>query len=114
LPLLFSYGTLQQEAVQLELFGRRLAGRPGDLTEYELTTHIVADSAFAARSGTSRHANLRFTGRDESRVAGTVLEVTEQDLEMADRYEPPEYQRVPARLASGESVWIYVVDLSRL
>ena len=29
MPFLFSYGTLQQEAVQLSTFGRRLDGKAG-------------------------------------------------------------------------------------
>jgi len=30
-PLLFSYGTLQEERVQLSTFGRRLSGEPDAL-----------------------------------------------------------------------------------
>jgi hypothetical protein len=50
---------------------------------------------------------VRFTGRDDSRVRGTVLEVTDAELASADRYEPAGYVRVSAMLASGRPTWVY-------
>jgi hypothetical protein len=35
MPLLFSYGTLQQGAVQLSTFGRLLEGQPDELVGFE-------------------------------------------------------------------------------
>ena len=107
MPLLFSYGTLQQEAVQVSTFGRRLRGEPDDLVGYELGVFRVEDAAFVAASGKADHAIVRFTGRRESRVKGTALEVTEQELAQADAYEPAGYERVPATLASGRQAWVY-------
>jgi gamma-glutamylcyclotransferase (GGCT)/AIG2-like uncharacterized protein YtfP len=66
------------------------------------------DLAFVAASGKADHAIVRFTGRDDSRVTGTVLEVTEQELARADAYEPAGYERVSATLASGRQAWVYV------
>jgi hypothetical protein len=34
--------------------------------------------------------------------------VTEEDLDRADAYEPVEYKRVAANLASGRPAWVYV------
>ena len=89
MPLLFSYGTLQQEDVQRETFGRVLVGHADALTGFDLT-----------RSRDGRHANLAFTGRAESRVPGMVFEVTEAELVEADGYEHPDgYSRTQVTLA---------------
>ena len=107
MPLLFSYGTLQQERVQRATFGRAIAGRPAELPRWALGTFRVADAAFVAASGKAEHAMVRFTGRDEDRVRGTALEMTEAELATADAYEPAGYARVAVTLASGERAWVY-------
>jgi gamma-glutamylcyclotransferase (GGCT)/AIG2-like uncharacterized protein YtfP len=100
MPLLFSYGTLQQEDVQRDTFGRVLVGRPDALPGFELTT---------SRNG--RHANLAFTGRPDSRVSGTVFEVSDLELVEADGYEQADdYRRVQVTLASGRAAWVYRED----
>jgi hypothetical protein len=107
MPLLFSYGMLQQEAVQLSTFGRRLTGAPDELLGYEHGLFEVEDPAFVAASGKRHHAMVRYNGREESRVPGVVFEVTDAELESADAYEPAGYARVVARLASGREAWVY-------
>jgi gamma-glutamylcyclotransferase (GGCT)/AIG2-like uncharacterized protein YtfP len=107
MPLLFSYGTLQQEAVQLSTFGRRLAGWPDELVGFEQGLYEIEDPEFVAASGKVQHAIVRFNGRDDSRVSGTVFEVTDSELASADRYEPAGYERVSATLASGKQAWVY-------
>ena len=42
---LFSYGTLQTDAVQLETFGRKLAGSPDVLSGYRLSLIPIHDAA---------------------------------------------------------------------
>ena len=108
MPLLFSYGTLQEPEVQQSLFGRRLPGRPDELVGFELGVIEVEDPEFVATSGKARHAIVRFTGRDEHRVRGTALEVTDADLARADEYEPAGYVRVSTTLASGKPAWVYI------
>ena len=107
MPLLFSYGTLQQESVQLAAFGRLLRGRPDELVGFEQTVREVADAAFVAESGKRLHAIVRFNGRDECRVPGTVFDVTDAELARADRYEPEGWTRIVAALASGREAWVY-------
>ena len=107
MPLLFSYGTLQQEAVQRSTFGRLLRGEPDELVGFEQSLFEVEDPEFVAASGKGGHAIVRYTGRPESRVRGTVFEVTEGELASADRYEPAGYERVSAVLASGRRAWVY-------
>ncbi len=107
MPLLFSYGTLRDEAVQLSTFCRRLRGEPDELIGFEQSILEIEDAAFVAKSGRSRHTAVTFTGRGESRVPGTVFGVTDRELASADAYEPSGYTRVLATLASGRNAWVY-------
>jgi hypothetical protein len=107
MPLLFSYGTLQQESVQLSTFGRVLRGYPDALVGFELSTMKIEDPAFVATSGKSQHAIVTFTGKDDSQVIGMVFEVTDTELAGADAYEPAGYERVMGTLASGKEAWVY-------
>src|SRR5262245_23867937 len=78
MPLLFSYGTLQKEDVQLSTFGRQLKGFVDEIVGFEQALFEVKDPAFVAASGKAFHAIVSFNGREESRVKGTVFEVTDE------------------------------------
>lgn len=108
MPKLFSYGTLQQEAVQLSTFGRKLAGHSDELLEYEQSLIAIDDPAVVSTSGKTHHPIVKFNGDVHSKVAGTVFEITDEELAMADRYEVASYRRMLAKLASGASAWVYV------
>jgi gamma-glutamylcyclotransferase (GGCT)/AIG2-like uncharacterized protein YtfP len=109
MPMLFSYGTLQQENVQRATFGRLLRGRADELIGFESAQVRIDDPAQAAAAGRTHHANVVVSGRAGSRVAGTVFEVTDAELAAADEYErPASYQRVAVTLASGTAAWVYV------
>ena len=107
MPLLFSYGTLQQEAVQLSTFGRLLHGQPDELVGFEQSLLRIDDQQFVAESGKQEHAIVRFNGRKDSRVRGMVFEMTDAELATADAYEPAGYMRIPVSLASGRQAWVY-------
>jgi hypothetical protein len=107
MPLLFSYGTLQQEAVQMSTFGRMLQGQPDELIGFEASLLRIDDPEFVAKSGKADHAIVRFNGRRDSRVRGMVFEVSESELARADHYEPAGYTRIAATLASGKQAWVY-------
>ena len=107
MPLLFSYGTLQQKAVQVSTFGRRLAGKADALVGFERSFMTIRDPEFVKTSGKSQHAIVRFNGRTDSLVAGMVFEVTERELAQADEYEPAGYQRILTTLQSGKRAWVY-------
>ena len=107
MPLLFSYGTLQQEAVQLSTFGRLLQGEPDELVGFERSLFKIEDPEFVATSGKSDHAIVKSNGRTESRVPDMVFEMTENELAQADAYEPAGYKRISTRLASGKEAWVY-------
>ena len=107
MPLLFSYGTLQQEAVQMSTFGRLLQGHPDEFIGFEQSLLTMADAELVAASGKAEHAIVKFSGRLDSRVKGTVFEVSDGELARADRYEPAGYERISAVLASGKQAWVY-------
>jgi gamma-glutamylcyclotransferase (GGCT)/AIG2-like uncharacterized protein YtfP len=108
-PLLFSYGTLQEEDVQLSTFGRRLIGQRDELPRFEQTLVRIGDPRVAAAIGKTHHANVEFSGNEDSRVAGMVFEITDAELASVDEYEVAFlYTRVVATLASGREAWLYV------
>ncbi len=109
MPLLFSYGTLQQESVQVATFGRLLAGQKDELPGFEPSLVPIRDPHIVGETGRTHHANVTFNGRPDSRVSGTVFEVTDDELAAADRYErTADYARIAATLASGRKAWLYV------
>ena len=107
MPLLFSYGTLQQENVQLSTFGRLLQGQKDELLGFEQSLVRIEDPQVVAASGKTHHPIVKFNGRNDSRVSGTVFEITDAELASADQYEPAGYKRISTTLASGKQAWVY-------
>jgi hypothetical protein len=107
MPLLFSYGTLQQEAVQLSTFGRLLRGHPDQLVGFEQAVLRIEDPDFVATSGKADHSIVRYDGKSDSRVNGMVFEVSDGELARSDEYEPAGYTRIETTLASGKRAWVY-------
>jgi gamma-glutamylcyclotransferase (GGCT)/AIG2-like uncharacterized protein YtfP len=109
MPLLFSYGTLQEANVQLSTFGRRLNGERDELPGFEQSLVGIEEPQAVTTSGKTQHANVAFNGNEDSRVTGMVFEITDAELASADEYEAASsYERVAAMLASGRQVWVYV------
>jgi GNAT superfamily N-acetyltransferase len=96
MPLLFAYGSLQQEDVQWSALGRLLEGEPDELRGFERSV------------GRTGQGNVVFTGREDSRVPGTLYEITDAEL-AADAYEQrDQYKRIAVTLSSGKQAWLYV------
>ena len=109
MPLLFSYGTLQKEDVQLSTFGRTLAGRADSLPGFQSEAVKIEDAAIARAVGRTHHANVIPANRGNGGVEGTVFEVTDAELTQADAFEAQfSYRRVAVTLASGDRAWVYV------
>jgi gamma-glutamylcyclotransferase (GGCT)/AIG2-like uncharacterized protein YtfP len=96
---LFSYGSLQQPAVQLSTFGRLLAGHEDALPGFvKVTQH-----------GERRLANVVRSSNTHCAVPGMVFEISGAELATADEYEQADaYTRIAARLSSGIDAWVYV------
>jgi gamma-glutamylcyclotransferase (GGCT)/AIG2-like uncharacterized protein YtfP len=103
---LFSYGTLQKKKVQADLFGRILAGSPDVLRGYKVSTIEIMDEAFLSKGEGKYQKTLIVSASDI--VDGTALEITGEELLLADKYEPKNYKRIKVMLESGKKAWIYV------
>src|SRR6266567_2675362 len=106
--LLFSYGTLQLEAVQMATFGRQLAGTSDALEGFELVLLKIEDQTVVAISGTAHHTMAKLTGRASDVISGTVFTVTPDEIQNADTYEVAAVKRVAVVLQSGVRAWAYV------
>lgn len=104
---LFSYGTLQDENVQLQLFNRRLDGSDDYIIGYQLSTIEIKDPDVIAKSGTAFHPMLKYTGNNFDKVPGKVFTITQNELKQADSYEVSDYERILVQLFSGITAWVY-------
>jgi len=98
MPYLFSYGTLQETAIQKAVFNRILEGWPDELTGFELSE----------RKGYGSYPIVERTGNLTHKVSGTVFHVEPDELLKADRYEGDAYKRIVIVLASGKKAWLYI------
>ena len=110
MELLFSYGTLQQENVQLANFGRTLSGTKDALKKYTVGEVRITDKKVIKESGKDIHPILRYTDNPSDEVIGTVFELTTKELAQADTYEVDDYQRISVLLKSGKRCWIYAAN----
>jgi gamma-glutamylcyclotransferase (GGCT)/AIG2-like uncharacterized protein YtfP len=95
--------------VQLSTFGRRLDGAGDALPRYVRALVKIEDPETMARTGNTHHANVTFNGNENSRVDGTILDITDAELARADEFESAfDYKRIPVILASGREAWVYV------
>jgi hypothetical protein len=93
MPLLFSYGTLQDPAVQQKTLGRCPAARPDVLPNY-------------ARAVNGPFFNA--VPDPQCSLPGVVLDLTDDELLAIDAYEARDgYRRTPVVLRSGAEAWLY-------
>ena len=106
--LLFSYGTLQLDSVQLASFGRLLESEADALVGWRRDWLEITDPAVLAASGERFHPVVSRSDDAADTVEGTVFRITADELAAADRYEVSDYVRVQAPLRSGRQAWVYV------
>jgi gamma-glutamylcyclotransferase (GGCT)/AIG2-like uncharacterized protein YtfP len=104
---LFSYGTLQDTAVQQNLFNRVLKGRADAIEGYKLSSVVIRDDEVVLISGLTHHLIL-VPGSASDTVTGMVFELTDDELLAADHYEAEDYRRVQVSTTSGGRAWVYV------
>ena len=107
---LFSYGTLQYEHVQKELFGRVLDGEHDVLCGYVVADLKIKDAEVIRKSGTDIHPILQATGKVSDEVSGMIYEISTAELEQADKYEIKDYSRVEVKFKSGAMAWVYAAS----
>ena len=104
---LFSYGTLQRDDVQLNLFGRLLTGTKDRLDGHRTARIEITDAAFLSKGEGNVQLTPIESDEPSDRIEGTVFELSAEELAQADKYEPVEYSRTLVTLASGRRAWIY-------
>lgn len=105
---LFSYGTLQDKAVQLANFGRELSGSADAMLGYEQSWVEITDPEVLATSGKTHNPILRPGSASSAPIPGMVFQITAEELAAADSYEVSDYKRVSVVLKSGIKAWVYV------
>jgi gamma-glutamylcyclotransferase (GGCT)/AIG2-like uncharacterized protein YtfP len=114
MPHVFSYGSLQQADVQQRTYGRQLRGASDSLPGFQVDRVRITDPARVAAAGRTHNANVVPSSSADSRVSGTVLEITDDELIRTDAYEAPDdYVRREVTLASGLTAWVYVYAPAR-
>jgi hypothetical protein len=103
---------LQTASVQIEHFGRTLVGKEDVLPGHRRDWVTITDLAVIEVSGTDRHPIVRHTGDPADTTAGTLLQVTTEELAAADVYEVDDYRRALVRLGSGVDAWVYLAQES--
>jgi gamma-glutamylcyclotransferase (GGCT)/AIG2-like uncharacterized protein YtfP len=101
---LFTYGTLQHDDIQENLFGRILEGTPETLIGYALK-EIKIEEEF----GIVHYPIIVETHKPEDTINGIVYEITDKELHQADLYEGSNYKRVEVHLHSNQKAWAYSV-----
>jgi gamma-glutamylcyclotransferase (GGCT)/AIG2-like uncharacterized protein YtfP len=104
---LFSYGTLQQEDIQKELFGRVLRGSKDSLKGYRVSTIEIKEASILSKEEPKTYLIALPSNNKNDRIEGVALEITEQELPIADDYETGAYKRVRVVLESGKEAWVY-------
>ena len=103
---LFSYGTLQRKDVQLATFGRELKGRKDSLPGY---------ARAITEAGGVLYYNIEPSSSPDDAVSGTVFEIAEKELAVADTYEKGiTYRRIFLKLQSGVEAWVYTQSPFRI
>jgi len=95
---LFTYGTLQDASIQLQLFGRIIKGEADSLIGYKIST--VKYQGIYPMLYHSKNSN--------DIILGKTYQLSNQELEKADVYEGTDYRRIEVTLASGTKAWVYV------
>jgi gamma-glutamylcyclotransferase (GGCT)/AIG2-like uncharacterized protein YtfP len=99
---LFAYGTLRDQDVQENLFGRILHGTPETLVGYELN-EIQIEEEF----GIEHYPIIMETNNSNDTISGVLYEVSMRELHQADLYEGLHYRRVEVHLQSNQKAWAY-------
>jgi gamma-glutamylcyclotransferase (GGCT)/AIG2-like uncharacterized protein YtfP len=93
---LFTYGTLQDPAVQMVVFHRVVKGTPDTLNGYVKSEIKIGFGVYPI-----------IKPDPDSHVKGQIIEVTPEELALIDRYEGKEYRRISVILRSGAVTWVY-------
>ena len=92
----------------MELYGHLLPGNKDILNGYKAETIQIADASFLSKGEGKYQRTLIASGNIHDEIEGTVLELTDEELALTDKYEPENYKRTKITLRSGKEAWIYL------
>jgi hypothetical protein len=95
----------------MDLFGRKLKGAPDILQGFKIEIIEITDASFLSKGEEKYQQTLVRSNNPEDKIEGTILELTSEELTLADQYEPGNYKRIKVFLQSGKEVWIYLANL---
>ena len=99
---LFAYGSLQNEDIQKDLFGRILEG-----TQETLIGYVVKKIQIEEEFGLVQYPIITETNKPEDTIDGMVYSITTKELHQSDLYEGLHYKRVEVHLQSDQKAWAY-------
>ena len=85
---LFSYGTLQKDNVQPELFGWLLNGTKDTLKGCKFSSIEIKGESFLSKGEQKDQLTVIPSNDNNDSIEGTVFGVSEEELLLADNYEP--------------------------
>ena len=94
---LFIYGTLTKPEIQKDIFGRVVNGTSDALHGYKRSKIKIDGEIYP----------LIIPDKD-GKILGLVIEISDDELNRADKYETEGYQRINVILESGIFGWVYV------
>ncbi len=83
-------------------------GTKDSLEGYTISTIEIKDESFLAKGEDKFQQTLVAMNNNHDTIEGTVFEISGEELQQTDRYEPDNYQRIKIVLRSGKEAWIYV------
>lgn len=99
---LFAYGSLQNEDIQKDLFGRILEGTPETLIGY-----VIKQIQIEEEFGIVNYPIITQTENQEDTINGIVYDISTKELHQSDLYEGLHYKRVEVQLQSKQKAWAY-------
>ncbi|MDT0605857.1 gamma-glutamylcyclotransferase family protein [Croceitalea rosinachiae] len=95
---LFSYGSLQEEKVQLSVLERKLKGKFDTLIGYKKFEKKLMN----------KYPIIEKTNNSKDKVKGILYQVSNLDIYKIDLYESLAYSRTSVTLKSGTKAWVYI------
>jgi len=96
---LFVYGSLKDPETQKKIFGRAAQGIPDILPGYTRSSIEIQGNMYPIA-----------IPKEGASIAGMVIEIGLDELNLVDAFETTTYQRINVTLKSGKTAWAYVIS----
>lgn len=106
--LVFAYGILKIEKIQVKNYGKKLEGSSDILRGYKLNSITIKDTVLIEDIETNNFEIAVNTKDENDIIEGFVFEINGEELAKTDQYLNTHYMRVLETNQKGEDVWVYV------